>query len=143
MRGANHAPEEFEAALDGLPGVRTGCAVAVGFVPAGEDDEVLAMLVETTSDASPTLADDVASRLEERTRIRPTHVELLAPGTLPRTSSGKLRRREARTQWLAGTLSPPKKVSAVRLLVEAANGELRHTRATFARQKAAKKPSVG
>ena len=65
------------------------------------------MLVETNSHASPTLADDVASRLEERTRIRPAHVELLAPGTLPRTTSGKLRRREARTQWLAGTLSPP------------------------------------
>ena len=35
VRGANHAPEEFEAALESLPGVRTGCAVAVGFVPAG------------------------------------------------------------------------------------------------------------
>jgi fatty-acyl-CoA synthase len=134
VRGANHAPEEFEAALDGLKGVRTGCAVAVGFVPAGEDDEALAMLVETTADAAPTLADDVASRVEERTRIRPSRVELLAPGTLPRTTSGKLRRREARAQWLAGTLAPPKKVSAAGLLVKAANGELRHARATFARR---------
>jgi acyl-CoA synthetase (AMP-forming)/AMP-acid ligase II len=142
VRGANHAPEEFEAALDELDGVRTGCAVAVGFVPAGEDDEALAMLVETTSDASPTLAHDVASRIEERTRIRPAQVELLPPGTLPRTSSGKLRRAEARTQWLAGTLAPPKKVSARRLMVEAAHGELRHARATFARHTAAKKPTV-
>ncbi|OBG28528.1 fatty acyl-AMP ligase [Mycobacterium sp. 852002-51057_SCH5723018] len=142
VRGANHAPEEFEAALDGLPGVRTGCAVAVGFVPAGEDDEALAMLVETTSEASATLAEDVASRIQERTRIRPAHVELLAPGTLPRTSSGKLRRHEARTQWLAGTLAPPKKVTAARLLVKAAHGELRHARASFARHTAAKKPSV-
>ena len=136
VRGANHAPEEFEAALDGLPGVRTGCAVAVGFVPAGEDDEALAMLVETTPDAPSTLADDVASRVQEHTRIQPAHVALLAPGTLPRTSSGKLRRREARTQWLSGTLSPPKKVSAARLLVEAAHGELRHARAKFARRAA-------
>jgi acyl-CoA synthetase (AMP-forming)/AMP-acid ligase II len=143
VRGANHAPEEFEAALDGLEGVRTGCAVAVGFIPAGEDDEALAMLVETNSEASPTLADDVASQVEERTRIRPAHVKLLAPGTLPRTTSGKLRRREARAQWLAGTLSPPKKVSAVRLLVEAANGELLHARARVARRTAAKKPSAG
>jgi fatty-acyl-CoA synthase len=142
VRGANHAPEEFEAALDGLQGVRTGCAVAVGFVPAGQDDEALAMLVETSSDTSPTLADDVASRVEERTRIRPTHVELLAPGTLPRTSSGKLRRREARNQWLVGTLTPPNKVSAVRLLAAAANGELRHARAKLARRSAPKTPSV-
>ena len=136
VRGANHAPEEFEAALELLPGVRTGCAVAVGFVPAGEEDEALAMLVETTTDAPSTLADDVASRVLERTRIRPAHVELLAPGTLPRTSSGKLRRREARTQWLAGTLSPPKKVSAARLLAAAAHGELSHARARFARRSA-------
>ena len=142
VRGANHAPEEFEAALDALDGVRTGCAVAVGFIPTGEDDEALAMLVETDSDAASTLAHDVASRVEERTRIRPAHVELLAPGTLPRTSSGKLRRREARTQWLAGTLAPPNKVSAVRLLVEAAHGELRHARATLTRRTAAKTPSV-
>jgi acyl-CoA synthetase (AMP-forming)/AMP-acid ligase II len=133
VRGANHAPEEFESVLDTLDGVRTGCTVAIGFIPEGEHDEALAMLVETAGEESPTLGDEVASLLEERTGIRPAQVELLAPGTLPRTSSGKLRRREARAQWLAGTLAPPKKVSAAGLLVEAAHGELRHTRATFAR----------
>jgi acyl-CoA synthetase (AMP-forming)/AMP-acid ligase II len=51
VRGANHAPQDFEAALDGLSGVRSGCAVAVGFAPADGDEEALAMLVETTSDA--------------------------------------------------------------------------------------------
>ena len=134
VRGANHAPEEFEAALDGLPGVRTGCAVALGFVPPGDDDEALAMLVETTSDATPGLAQDIASRVQRHTGILPAHVELLAPGTLPRTSSGKLRRREALTQWLAGQLAPPKKVTAARLLAQAANGELLHARAALARR---------
>jgi fatty-acyl-CoA synthase len=134
VRGANHAPEEFEAALEGLPGVRTGCAVAVGFVPPGDDDEALAMLVETTSDATPDLAQDVASRVQQNTGILPAHVELLAPGTLPRTSSGKLRRREALNQWLTGKLTPPKKVTAARLLVQAANGELFQARAALARR---------
>jgi fatty-acyl-CoA synthase len=134
VRGANHAPEEFEAALDGLPGVRTGCAVAVGFVPPGDEDEALAMLVETTPEATENLAHDVASRVQQHTGIRPAHVELLAPGTLPRTSSGKLRRREALTQWQTGQLSPPKKVTAARLLVQAANGELLQARAALARR---------
>ena len=142
VRGANHAPEEFEAALESLPGVRTGCAVAVGFVPAGQDDEALGILVETTPGAPSTLADDVASRVQERTQIRPAHVELLAPGTLPRTSSGKLRRRDARTQWLAGTLLPPKKVSPARLLAAAAHGELSHARARFARRAADTSPMI-
>lgn len=135
VRGANHAPEEFEAALDGLPGVRTGCAVAVGFVPPGEEDEALALLVETVPDAGPGLAQDVAARVQQHTGILPAHVELLSPGTLPRTSSGKLRRREALTQWQTGALSAPKKVTAARLLVEAANGEVRHARAALARRK--------
>jgi acyl-CoA synthetase (AMP-forming)/AMP-acid ligase II len=133
IRGANHVPQDFEAALEGLSGVRTGCAVAVGFVPAGEDDEALAMLVETTPDAPPGLAGDVASRVWERTSILAAHVELLAPGTLPRTSSGKMRRREARAQWLAGTLTAPKKVSAMRLMLHAAKGQLSHARATYVR----------
>jgi fatty-acyl-CoA synthase len=142
VRGANHAPQDFEAALDGLPGVRTGCAAAVGFVPADGDEEALAMLVETTSDAPSTLAQDVASRVQERTGILPAHVELLAPGTLPRTTSGKLRRREARIQWLAGRLSPPKKLTAMTLALQAATGELSHARATVSRL-AANKRTVG
>jgi fatty-acyl-CoA synthase len=69
------------------------------------------MLVESTPDAAPGLAVDVAARVLQRTGIAVRHVELLAPGTLPRTSSGKLRRLEARAQWLAGTLSPPQEAS--------------------------------
>jgi fatty-acyl-CoA synthase len=133
IRGANHAPQDFEAALEGLAGVRTGCAVAVGFVPEGEEEEALAMLVETTRDAPPTLASDVTSRVVERTSILPAHVELLAPGTLPRTSSGKMRRSEARTQWLEGRLEAPKKVSPARLVMYAAKGQLSHARAAFLR----------
>ena len=64
----------------------------------------------------------------------PAHVELLTPGTLPRTSSDKLRRREALTQWQTGQLTAPKKVTAARLLVQAANGELLHARAALARR---------
>ena len=106
IRGANHAPQDFEAALDGLAGVRTGCAVAVGYLPADAEDEALALLVETTANAPEDLANDVAARVLQHTGIAVGHVELLAPGTLPRTSSGKMRRLEARSQWLAGTLSP-------------------------------------
>jgi hypothetical protein len=100
------------------------------------------MLVEATPDAPSTLVDDVASRVQERTQLRPAHVEVLAPGTLPRTSSGKLRRREARTQWLTGALTPPKKVSPARLLVAGAHGELSHARARFARRAANTPPVI-
>ncbi len=115
LRGANHAPQEFEDALDGLTGVRAGCAVALGFVPHAGDGEELVLLVETTADAGPDLADRIRAAVAERSGIRPHTVQLLAPGTLPRTSSGKLRRSEALRRWTTGNLHPPARVNAVRL----------------------------
>ena len=53
-----------------------------------------------------------------RTGIRPHTVRLLAAGTIPRTSSGKLRRNEALRRFLAGELDPPAKVSRPRILLE-------------------------
>ena len=115
LRGANHSPQEFEDALDGLPGVRAGCAVAVG-VP-GEEGEELAILVEHVA---PLEVEAVRARVVERTGIRPHAVHLLAPGTLPRTSSGKLRRGEALRQLRAGELRPPRPVTLLGLAREAA-----------------------
>jgi fatty-acyl-CoA synthase len=110
LRGANHVPQEFEEALEGLEGVRAGCAVALGATPLGAEGEVLVLLVELGLGARADLADKIRTRVLERTGIRAHSVELLVPGTLPRTSSGKLRRREALRRWQAGTLTPPRKV---------------------------------
>jgi len=110
LRGANHVPQEFEEALEGVEGVRAGCAVALGAIPSGAEGEVLVLLVELASGARADLADRIRTRVLERTGIRPYRVELLVPGTLPRTSSGKMRRREALRRWETGTLTPPRKV---------------------------------
>jgi hypothetical protein len=47
-------------------------------------------------------------------------VVVLAPGTLPRTSSGKIRRSEALRRYRTGTLEPPAPVSLARLALELA-----------------------
>jgi acyl-CoA synthetase (AMP-forming)/AMP-acid ligase II len=107
LRGANHAPQEFEECLDGVAGVRAGCAVAFGYVPEGEDGEALGLLVETEGDV-PNLAETLRGLVAERTGVRPHVVVLLAPGTLPRTSSGKLRRSEAAALWQSGGLTAPR-----------------------------------
>jgi fatty-acyl-CoA synthase len=119
LRGANHAPQEFEDALDGLAGVRAGCAVALGVLPEGADGEELALLVEVEPGKSPG-EDAVRARVVERTGIRPHTVRLLEPGTIPRTSSGKLRRAEALRQLVAGELRPPRKVTLLHMAREAA-----------------------
>ncbi|MHB8799568.1 MAG: fatty acyl-AMP ligase [Thermoanaerobaculia bacterium] len=126
IRGANHLPQEFEECLAGLESVRAGCAVALGFVPDGEDGEQLLVLAERArgtgpaGDATPdTLAAEAIRRaILARTGIRPHTVRLLAPGTIPRTSSGKLRRNEALRRFLAGKLDPPSDVSRLRIFLE-------------------------
>ncbi|RPH68892.1 MAG: fatty acyl-AMP ligase [Myxococcaceae bacterium] len=118
LRGANHAPQEFEDALDGVPGVRVGCGVALGFVPPGGDGEELLLLVETAPEAGTDLMDRIRAAVAERTGVRPHTVQLLSPGTLPRTSSGKLRRSEALRRWATDTLHPPARVTAVRMVGE-------------------------
>jgi fatty-acyl-CoA synthase len=130
IRGANHTPQEFEECLEGVEGLRTGCAVALGFTPEGEGDEALLLLVEHAQGAG-------VEGLEERVReavlvgtgVRAHTVRVLEPGTLPRTSSGKLRRSEALRRFLAGELTAPRKVGKVGLVVEMAKSALAFARA--------------
>jgi len=46
------------------------------------------------------------------TGLDPALVVVLPAGALPSTSSGKIRRSEALSQWLAGTLTTPEKITA-------------------------------
>jgi acyl-CoA synthetase (AMP-forming)/AMP-acid ligase II len=116
IRGANHAPQEFEECLDGLAGARQGCAVALGFIPDGQGEEELLVLAEYAGKSAPGgLSEAIRTAILERTGVRAHTVCVLAPGTLPRTTSGKLRRAEALRQFIAGELAPPRPVSPLRL----------------------------
>ncbi len=111
-RGQNHAPQDLERAVDPVEGVRTGCAIAVGEV--SESGEQLLIFVEVRT-AREGMAEDVAQAVRKASGLSPDLVLLLEPGTLPRTSSGKLRRAEALRRWQAKTLTPPDKVTALRM----------------------------
>jgi len=129
IRGANHVAHEFEECLDGLEGVRAGCSVALGFVPDGEDGEELLLLAERERDANRNdgdagTAELIRQAILEHTGIRPHTVLMLEPGTLPRTSSGKLRRSEALRLYLAGQLTPPRSAGPARLSAELARSAL-------------------
>lgn len=101
--GRNIYPPDVEAAAGDVPGVRPGGAVAFG-IP-GEDDDRLVVAVEARGGDRTALCRAVASAVVEETGLRPTDVIGLPPGRLPRTTSGKLRRTEARGRYLAGELT--------------------------------------
>ena len=133
IRGANHLPQEFEECLAGVEGVRAGCAVAVGFVPEGEDGEQLLVMTERApsagkDDDDTSAADRIRRAILAHTGIRPHTVRLLAPGTIPRTSSGKLRRNEALRRFLAGELNPPARVTRLRIFIEVVRSALAFAR---------------
>jgi len=137
IRGANHAPQEFEVCLEGVPGVRPGCAVALGFTPEGGTSEELLILAERRGDASLDAAVEEAVRkaVVERTGIRPHTVKMLEPGTLPRTSSGKMRRREALRRFQAGQLTPPLRMGVMRFAAEVARSTLALARSRLKRSR--------
>ncbi len=134
LRGANHAPDELEAPLQAVAGIRPGCAVAVGFQPGDAGEELLLLAERTGRPAEDATVEEAARRaVLERTGVRPHTVVLLPPGTLPRTSSGKMRRGEALRRYLAGELAPPRQVTALAVAREMARSAFAYARARSTR----------
>jgi acyl-CoA synthetase (AMP-forming)/AMP-acid ligase II len=135
VRGANYAPEEFEACLAGLSGVRPGRAVAASYLPEDAEGEALLLLVErargTLAEEGTSLTAGIRRAVRQATGIQPHTVELLTPGTLPLTSSGKMRRAEALRRYLAGELEPPGRSDPLALAGQLARSALGHARARW------------
>jgi len=101
INGRNHHPQTFEWATAEVEGVRSGNVVA--FSQPGEATEELVILAEVTR-ARPDLKREISVRVQQRCGVTPTVIELMSPGSLPKTSSGKLKRSEAREVYLGGTM---------------------------------------
>src|SRR4029079_15118542 len=92
----------------GVEGARAGCAVAVSHLAEGASGERLLVFVESARSVPEAgrleLREAAGRAVLERTGLDPDEVVVLAPGSLPRTSSGKLRRQEALRRHLEGEL---------------------------------------
>lgn len=101
LAGRNIYPTDIERAASAVEGVRAGNAVAVR-LDAGTRRERFAVVVESRlagdEDAEKVLRKEVGARVFEAVNARPVAVVVLAPGTLPKTPSGKLRRSAAGEQ---------------------------------------------
>ncbi len=119
VRGRNHAPADVELAVERVAGVRRGCAVAVSHLADGRDTEQVLLFVEHRRGLAASLHAELAEHCRgavlTAVGLPVDDVFVLAPGTLPRTSSGKLRRGETLRQHLAGTLAPPARVNPLTL----------------------------
>jgi 1-acyl-sn-glycerol-3-phosphate acyltransferase len=108
--GRNLHPSELEEAVGRVSGVRKGCVAVFPLAEPRTGTERLVVLAETR-----------ATEAAERERIRgevgrvaidltgtpPDEVVLAPPGSVPKTSSGKIRRTAAREHYERGQLTAP------------------------------------
>jgi acyl-CoA synthetase (AMP-forming)/AMP-acid ligase II len=105
LNGRNVHPQAIEWVAADVDGVRQGNVVA--FARPGKESEEIVVVVETRASEPAELERiraEVARRVRQEVGVPPADVVCLAPGSLPKTSSGKLQRRKTRSQYLAGEL---------------------------------------
>ncbi len=104
--GRNISPYELEEAVGDLPGIRRGCVAVFGSADAASGTERVIVLAETRGQV------DTATQEDLKRRINHLSMELLGgpaddivlapPHTVPKTSSGKIRRVAAREYYERG-----------------------------------------
>ncbi|MGQ0830302.1 MAG: AMP-binding protein [Microthrixaceae bacterium] len=103
--GRNVFPEDIERALASVEGVRAGNVIAFG-VDGAQGKEGLVVVAESKSDDLPEVRRSVAERVRAAVGLPAKDIVLVAPGSLPKTSSGKLQRSLCKVRYLGAELSP-------------------------------------
>jgi fatty-acyl-CoA synthase len=105
--GRNVFPEDIERAVAGVEGVRAGNVIAFG-TTSRRGREAIVVVAETKADDDGTapVRAAVAERITDAIGIPPSEIVLVAPGTLPKTSSGKLQRSLCKDRYLSDVLQP-------------------------------------
>jgi len=106
--GRNLYPHEVEELAARVEGIRKGCIVAFGVKNEATGTEKLVIAAESRErDAAKraAIAAAVIEKVSGGLGLPPDRVEIIPAGSIPKTSSGKLRREETKQLYLAGTLS--------------------------------------
>lgn len=127
-RGRNLYPHEVESIVAGVEGVRAGCVVAFGVPDERGSTEKLVVTAEARriTDAK-RIAAEITRAVDAALGLPPDAVAILPPQSIPKTSSGKLRRSETRRLYLEGKLgkkSEPPWLQIGKLAVQSAGPRL-------------------
>ena len=105
--GRNVFPEDIERAVHNVDGVRAGNVIAFG-IDSERGKEGLVVVAESKASAEELepVRRSVSDRVRDVVGLPAKDVVFVAPGTLPKTSSGKLQRALCRQQYLEQQLQP-------------------------------------
>ena len=102
VNGRNVHPQAVEWTAAEVDGVRKGNVIS--FSVPGETGEVLVIVLETRTEETEELSQAVKTLVQRELSLAAADIVCLKPGSLPKTSSGKLQRRKCREQYLRGEL---------------------------------------
>jgi fatty-acyl-CoA synthase len=117
LRGRNYFPQDIEKIISEIEGIRTSqvavftCprpngAIAAATGMAGGDERLVAVAeVSKSQFAEDSVRKAIVAAVHEQIGLRVDEIHFLRRGGLPKTSSGKVRRRETRARLQAGTLT--------------------------------------
>ena len=103
-QGRKYHPPDLESAIADVQGVRPSGVVVFGISTLNDADKVIAVLEARASNTTSDIEDHVRRRVRETSGLELDRVVVTPPGTIPRTTSGKVRRAETRARFEAGTL---------------------------------------
>jgi fatty-acyl-CoA synthase len=108
VNGRNIWPQDLEWAVEELPDVRRGDAAAFCIDGENDQEEVILLVQCRTTDpeARAALIRAVQGVIQRTAAIECT-VKLIDPKGLPQTSSGKLSRSRAKSNYVSGVYGPP------------------------------------
>jgi acyl-CoA synthetase (AMP-forming)/AMP-acid ligase II len=107
--GAKLDAADIQSLVSEVPGIRAGCVAAFGLPGAPHDTEGLAIVAETRLTSARDLEELEARARKAVLRTFGTTVDVvrfLSPGSLPKTSSGKVQAERCRDLVASGELSP-------------------------------------
>jgi fatty-acyl-CoA synthase len=103
--GRNLHPQDIEAAASTVEGVRAGNVIAFG-IEGRHGRESIVVVAECKATETESVRRKLVEAVREAVGVPPRDVVLVAPGSLPKTSSGKLQRSLCRARYLDEALQP-------------------------------------
>jgi polyketide synthase 12 len=109
--GRNHYPQDLELSAElSHPALRPGCIAAFPVEVGehgvdGEQPVIVAEVAPESADQSGSITSGIRNAIGEAHGLSVRDVILVRPGTIPKTSSGKIQRRASRDAYLGGSLA--------------------------------------
>lgn len=127
INGKNYYPQDLEWAASRVEGVRTGNVVAFPTHKPGLDREAVVVVAESKQpDGHDRLATAIRSEIQRTIGLVVDEVVIAEPGTIPKTSSGKIQRAKSRALYESGQLKKRENEGTIHLARHVLESQLAH-----------------